>query len=232
MKHNTCFIIIAPKTDTYWSKYNNKLSMQIQNDYLINHQINNIFNAYPKAKVIIAGNLDGMTLNKINRVQYINIQFDEFLNTGGVLLKMIDNIKNQSVCIMNISLILNMLHIKALNISSTAMISSQNKKFKSKIGCITKEKSMIESIFYDLDNYLFELLYIHSKDIQMFKNALDCCVKNYMYLFEISNILMSYDVNISLYTTRINALHLENPDELPKAKRLLSYISKEINVSI
>jgi len=232
MKNNTCFIIIAPKTDSYWSQYNNKLSIKIRNNYLINHQINNIFNAYPRASVIVAGDFSGMDISKRAKVRYIDIKFDEFLNIGGVLLKIISNIKNQSVCIMNIGLILNMLHIKDLNISQTAMVSSQNKKFKSKIGCVTRDTSKIESIFYDLDNSLCELLYIHSKDISIFKEILGCCVKKYMYLFEISNILMSYNININLYTSKINALHLEDPEELLKAKRLLSYISKEANVSV
>lgn len=226
MKKNTCFIIIAPKTNEYWTKYNNKLSIKIQNRDLINYQINNIFKAYPNASIIVAGDFKGMNINKSKKIKYEDIEFDAHLNIGGILSRIISNIKNQSICIMNVGLIFNMLQAKELNISDTAMISIANKKFKSKIGCVIKDKSKIESIFYDLDNYLCDLLYVHSRDIAVFKQTLACCVKEYMYLFEISNMLMKHNVNINLYTTKINALHLESPSELPKAKRLLSHICK------
>jgi hypothetical protein len=226
MKQNTCFIIIAPKTNEYWSEYNHKLSIKIKNNYLINYHIDNILNAYPNARIIVAGDFYGMSIKKHKRVQYKDIQFDECLNIGGILLKIISGIKNQSICIMNVGLIFSMLQIKKLNICNTAMVANEHKKFKSKIGCVIKDKSKIESIFYDLENYLCELLYVHCKDIAIFKQVLGCCVKKYMYLFEIGNMLMKHNVNINLYTTKINALHLESPEELPKAKRLLNYISK------
>jgi len=233
MNQNTCFIVLAPKTDQYWTKYNHKLSLKFNNEYLIDHQIKNIFANYAKANIIVAGDFHGMKLKKTNRVKYVQMSFDECTNIGGVLMELASRIKNTSICIINISLIMNIAYLKSMNINKTCMISSQNKKFESKIGCVTKnEQAHIESIFYDLDNKLCEMLYIHSRDIPSFKNILTNEVKRYMYLFEIVNIL-TRDMDIVLYTTKANAMHLDNYHKMIQAKRLISYINKKgTNVSI
>tara|TARA_B100002019_G_scaffold224135_1_gene197050 strand:+ start:724 stop:1398 length:675 start_codon:yes stop_codon:yes gene_type:complete len=224
MKQNTCFIILAPKTDQYWAQFNNKLSIKLKNDYLINYQIQNIFKAYPRSNIIVIGDFTDMDLAKRKKVKYINVCFDEFMNIGGMLTEVISDIKNQSICIFNVGLIFNISGIKDLKISKTAMISSHNKKFQSKIGCIVKNQNQIESIFYDLNNRLFEFLYIHSKDLEQFKQICNACVKKYMYLFEISNILIKHNMDINIYFTNINSVHLDHPDSLLKAKRLMNTI--------
>lgn len=231
MRQNTCFIIIAPKTNQYWGQFNNKLSVDVNNDYLINHQINNILHAYPKASIIVAGDTTGMSISRKKRVKYVDMQFDDTTNIGGILMNILFHIKATSILIINIGTIVNTSYIKDINISKTSMITSVHKNFKSKIGCVIEDGG-IKSIFYDLNNNLCEMLYIHYRDISRFKQIIQNNVKKYMYLFEVVNLLIKHNIAVGLYKTNKNVLHLDDPEKLTNAKRMITIINKENNVSV
>lgn len=223
MNCNTNFLLLVNSSNDQLSKITNN-SNQITRQKLINLHTNNILSAFPKSKIIIVGDIISIDKQSNKKIKYINMYLDEYSNMGALLKRVNNEIdEKKSLCIMTYSLMFDIWTLKNLNMKTTSMVSCCNKNFESKIGCTKEiETNHIISICYDIECKLYEMIYLHHKDISKFKEILKMYVRKYMYLFEVINIMIQNNFKIKLHSTKHTAIHLDNTQKFRKAVRLFS----------
>lgn len=224
MNKQTCFILLAnPNICQNITK--NDITYKIGEDFFLTHQIKNILKFHKRSKVIVISDVKSIAEVreeiKTNRVSYLEQSHDDMSNVGSYLNSAIEQFPNSHIAIMNLCMFFNPNLMSNLKLMDTAIMISKHKKFESKIGCTIDRNKKVNFVFYDLENKVCEFLYIHKKDIHVFKHIIKEHSKKGMYLFEIINTLIQHGVDIQSYDINEDILHLYDSNQLKKIKRLI-----------
>lgn len=220
------FVIIASIPDKNNKKINNPALYNIHQDTLLNHQIKNILKHNKQAKVLVVSSFES---NKIqssslqhNRVIYVTHDYDERSNVGQSLQTILKYLPDDhDIHIIDVSMIIEPSITKEIKSQQSMIISNKSSKFKSKLGCTTNADGEVEFVFYDLPHKISHYIFISKNDVIKFKNIINTCVKNYMYLFEIINLLINNYITINLYQTSKHMMFFDNPNQTNSITRYL-----------
>lgn len=130
----------------------------------------------------------------IEKINLIYHDIDESTNIGKSIRIACQDIKNTSILFINSSIILQKNILKKLNFdSSFAVVRTKD---SSDIGCIIHNNTVV-NCFYGLPNKVYDILYIHDRDLDIFKNYI-INTKNFdkLYMFEIINLCINYGIQI------------------------------------
>jgi hypothetical protein len=223
------YILIASMPDKAMKGTGNKALIKINEDIFLNHQIKNLLKLNQRDRIYIICAFESKKIIerviKNKRVVCIQHPYTEYSNIGESLKAVINHIPDNSpISIMNLSMVIDPILIKNMKFKDSAIVSSSSAKFKSKIGCTLNPSNKVEFVFYDLPHKICEWLYISKKDNARFKRIINRYIKNNMYLFEVINTLIHYNISIDTIPVKANILHLNSPEQLTGIKHFFRKI--------
>lgn len=183
---------------------------------IIEHQINSIKKILPNSRINYVTGFDNEKFkifleknNLDNQINIINNEYYENFNESYSLSLALNNIKNKSnILILSGYYIPSLFYFNNIDFSKSTIFIDNYKK--TKLGCIINDKNIVESIFFDLENYIQDIYFIQYKDLKNIKNLLSTNKYNNAFLFELINNIIDmgsifYTHQLSIKNTKIYA---------------------------
>lgn len=226
-------VLLSALPDKKIKSFGNKCLLKInKHQCLLDYQIyilNKIF-SYPE--IVVVGGFDGKKLSKYinnkfkqsSNIRYVEHQINHKINTGASIIEALKYISNSSCLFLSNSLLFdNRLSsfLKHHNNSYTVISNSKD----ASVGCLVDDKKNLINCYYGLPNGISDILYICQTDIDRFKNLSETRNFDKLYLFEIINLCLNYDMiikGISVNTKLINSI-----DNCTKIKNLHKLVTKD-----
>jgi choline kinase len=175
-----------------------------KNKRIIDGQLNSIKNVFDKSKIYYVSGYESDKISQhIIKKQYdINIinnnNYHEY-NESYSLSLALSQINNNPLLIISGYYTPSVSLLNTINIDRSMVFIDKNNK--TKLGCIVND-NIVENIFFDLDNYIQDIVFIESKTVSSIKKLLSN--KKYMncFIFEIINSLI--DIGHTFYTKNLS----------------------------
>jgi|688.fasta_scaffold06232_10 choline kinase len=169
--------------------------IKIKNKPIIDHQYSIIKKFFPSAKIIYVAGFEykkiSSFLDKNDNYKDIillnNKNYEKYNNVHS--LSLAENYLDDECFIMFGDKILTKPILKKFDTNNGCQIFIDNSK-KESLGCII-QKSIIETISYDINNYLLDMYYISAPCAQKIKSLIQTQKYNNFFIFEIINKLIN-----------------------------------------
>lgn len=220
---NTSIILLNAFPDKKIKSLGNKYLLKINsNEYLIDYKIKLLKNLYNNPEIILIGGFDSKKLYKhiikhYSNIIYISHDFSSKYNIGKSILHGVERVTGESCFILNSNIIINKDIKQILDINSSGVLTQKNNKSMS-VGCITNDGRVV-NCYYGLSNQLYDALYIHKKDMSIFKKIINNTANiEKLFLFEIINLCI--ENNIIIKSNLINKKFIHTIDSNTQLKNL------------
>lgn len=176
--------------------------IKVNNKHIITHQYQTLKNTFPDSQIIYIHGFDSKRLlshieknNKIYKDLHLiyNKNYENYNSAYSISLA--KDFLNEDCMILFGDNIIKSNAFNHFNQTRNSQIFIQP-KHKSKLGCVVNSHK-IESISYDLDNYLSEVYFVSKQDIDKLKSLINNKIYYNYFVFEIINKMIDLNCNIS-----------------------------------
>jgi hypothetical protein len=190
---------------------------------IIEHQTQLFKKFLPMAKICIATAFDSKKVIKAipRGVKYIEHEFNNSVNQGYSLCRVLESFDCQNLLIINGNHIFDKQTIASLTYKNSFILANKNQK-EHDLGCVLNTNGIIQHVFFDLENKLYEFIFLSKQDTIKLKNIITTINYKNMFLFEIINELINNECHIEYkILLKDNIVVYNNISKIKSIKRIL-----------
>lgn len=218
-------ILLNAFPDKKLKSLGNKCLIKLSNDRcLIDYHISILNKLFHFPEIIVVGSFESKKLSKYLKQKYhdynikhVHHEIDNMSNIGTSVVNGVEEASNKNILLINSSILLN----KTFHIDLTTSSIIINKKKNGNIGCVI-ENNNVSNCYYGIDNEIYDMLYISSKDYIEFKYLLTNPEIKKLYLFEIMNLCITNNIILKAIDIKNQTLNVvDSNDKIRKLKNKL-----------
>jgi choline kinase len=217
-------IIPAAGRGRRMKSYGPKSLISIGKQTILERQISIVESLFPNSKfVIVTGfEADKVISNCPRKFVKIENELYEDTNVSRSVAMALNAVSTERVLIFMGDLVFNTEAISTLDFEKTCVSANIDDSRTSEVGCIVSPDKTVSNMMYDLDLKWNQIIYLQSKELDIFKALCTKRRNRKLFLFEIINKVIDKGGKIKCITDeRVKVIDVDNSKDLLRVKDII-----------